>query len=62
MGYQTGMIIDEGDKVALLHPVSDFYHRAMHHIALPHVVGMLRLVPATFFRLPSVSPHKVVTV
>jgi homospermidine synthase len=35
IGDQAGMVIEEGDQIALAHLLAHSHHGTMHHIALP---------------------------
>ena len=62
MGNNPGMIIDEGDQVALAQLAIVKQMRAVHDIRLPHIIGQLRFkfAPVNCCRL--LFRHQVVVV
>jgi len=49
MGNQAGVIVEKGYQVALPHLLSNLYPGAVHHVALPNLVGQFSLKLAPVF-------------
>ena len=62
MDNQTTMIIDYGNQIAFSHLIVHIDFRAVHHIALPQVVGQLGFKLATIHRPFYRQIHQVLLV